>query len=142
MQKLLMMALMLLFSSIVSADTNCTGDKKAEICIAVQNTGLDCNKAASSDYLSHCIATVAYDITNNLNDDIETKASCNVEINYLKSVMGIRDTGQQRNSQTHALSANSSSSFAMPVMFKFSLQTEASNVKIKAVSCRIDSTRP
>lgn len=138
MTPILSLAFMLFFSQAISADTPCNNDDNAEICVAVQSTELDCNTSSSSDYFSDCVATVMYEVTNHGNDIVEAKASCNVEINYLKSVMGIRDSGRQHNSQIHDLAANSRHSFAMPVEFMFSTQAEANNVEMKSVNCQID----
>lgn len=125
---------LLFFSHTVSADAECNAD----ICVTVETTALDCSKSSSSDYLSHCMATVAYDVTNDSANDAETSISCTVNINYLKSVMGIRDTGRQHNRQYHKVSANSQNRFEMPVEFKFATQTEASNVVIKSTTCRVE----
>jgi hypothetical protein len=73
--------------------------------------------------------------------DAEAEVSCNVAINYLKSVMGIRDSGYEENKMIHRLSANSSKHFSMPVEFKFATQTEANNVEIKAVDCRVKAIK-
>ena len=128
------LTLLLFYSHAVPADAECNGD----ICVTVQTTAIDCSKSSSSDYLSHCIATLAYDITNDSANDAETSISCTVNINYLKSVMGIRDTSRQHKRQHHNVSANSQNHFEMPVEFKFATQTEASNVAIKSTTCRIE----
>lgn len=138
MKRTLPLTFMLFFYQSVSADATCINDIKADICVAVHSTELDCNNASSSNYLSHCVATVTYDVTNNSNSDVEAKASCNVEINYLQSVMGIRAIGQERNVQRHNLLATTSNRFTMPVEFSFSTQTEANNADIKGVTCRIE----
>ncbi len=140
MQQILLLALMMVFTDFTMADTPCE-DADNKLCVVVQSSELECKKSAVSGYLSHCIANVAYDVFNNAKSDIEAKASCNVEINYLKSVMGIRDTDRQRNSQIHSVTADSSNHFTMPVEFNFSTQIEANNAEIKAVKCLIDSTQ-
>lgn len=138
MKRTISLTFMLFFYQSVSADASCINDTNTDICVAVHSTELDCNKASSSDYLSHCLATVTYDVINNSNNDVEAKASCNVEINYLQSVMGVRAIGQERNVQRHNILPTASNRFTMPVEFSFSTQTEASNADIKAVKCSID----
>lgn len=138
MKRTFALTFMLFFYQSVSADATCINDTNADICVAVHSTELDCNNASSSDYLSHCVATVTYDVTNNSNSDVEAKASCNVAINYLQSVMGTRAIGQERNVQRHNILASTSNRFTMPVEFKFSTQTEASKADIKAVTCGIE----
>lgn len=138
MKLILPLSFMLLFTQMVSADEACKDDGNAGICVTVKSSELNCNQSAGSDYLSSCVANIAYQLTNHSDHDAEVKVSCKVELNYLKSVMGIRDTGKQRNTQNHALIANSDERFEMPVEFKFATQTEANNAEIKAVNCRID----
>lgn len=138
MKPFISLTFMLFFSQSISAAASCLDDINAEICVAVQSSELDCNQS-SSNYLSYCVAKVAYDVINNSNNDANAKVNCNVEINYLKSVMGIRGTDNQYKSQIHDIAANSNDSFAMPVEFNFSTQSESSKAEIKAVACRIDS---
>lgn len=142
MKLILSLTLLLLCSPAVFAETRCKDAVDIGICVTLQNSKLECQNAAASGYLNSCTATVAYDVRNNSNNAAEAKISCSVAINYLKSVMGIRDSGQQKNSQSHQLSANSSDSFSMPVAFQFATQSEANNAAIKAVDCRIVDNSP
>jgi hypothetical protein len=141
MQKIFWLALMMNFTNLAFAEVDATGTDST-FHMVIQSSNLDCKKSSSSDYLSSCIATVAYEVNNSSNMDAEAKVSCNVAINYLKSVMGIRDTGSEQNSQIHMLAANSSEGFNMSIEFKFATQTEANNAEIKAVDCQIDTIQP
>ncbi|MDX1572914.1 MAG: hypothetical protein R3341_02740 [Methylophaga sp.] len=139
MKQILLLALMMAITHFAMAETQCA-DANNELCIVVHSAELECHKSSVSGYLSHCIASVAYDVSNDAKRNIEAKASCKVEINYLKSVMGIRDTDRQQNSQIDHLLANSKNRFTIPVEFNFSTQIEANNAEIKSVNCRIAST--
>lgn len=141
MQKIFWLTLMMNFTNLAFAEVDATVTDST-FHMVIQSSNLDCKKSSSSDYLSSCIATVAYEVNNSSNIDAEAKVSCNVAINYLKSVMGIRDTGSEQNSQIHMLAANSSEGFSMPIEFKFATQTEANNAEIKAVDCQIGAIQP
>ncbi len=137
MKQILLLALMMALTHFAMAETQCA-NANSELCVVVKSTELECHNSTVSGYLSHCIANVTYDVFNNAKSAAEAKASCKVEINYLKSVMGIRDTGRQQNSQIHHLPADSSNPFTMPFEFNFSTQIEANNTEIKTVRCQID----
>lgn len=141
MQKILWLTFVLTFTNPAFAKADCP-DTDATWCVVIQSSDLDCKKSSSSDYLNSCIATVGYKVNNSSNMDAEAKVSCNVVINYLKSVMGIRDSVRQRDSQTIELAANGSDTFEMPVTFNFATQTEANNAEIKSVKCRVDAIQP
>ena len=122
----------------LAAETTCDDD---ESCVVVKNTSLQCNKSSSTQYLSDCVANIVYQPPADLTTD-NVAVGCEVALNYLKSVMGIRDSVRQRDSQIIELAAHGSDTFEMPVTFNFATQTEANNAEIKAVSCQIDSTQP
>lgn len=124
----------------LAAETKCVGDDK-QTCVAVKNATLQCDKSPSTQYLTHCTVNIAYQPLANLTDG-NAVVGCEAELNYLKSVMGIRDSIRQRDSQTIKLAANGSDTFEMPVTFNFATQTEANNAEIKSVKCRLDAVQP
>ena len=122
----------------LAAETTCGDD---ESCVVVKNTSLQCDKSASTQYLSHCVTNIVYQPPADLTTD-NVAVSCEVALNYLKSVMGIRDSIRQRESQTINVAADSNDPFEMPVTFNFATQTEANNAEIKSVNCQIESIQP
>ncbi len=131
MLKVLTLILTLVFTNTASADAT----------VMVENMALQCSKSSTTQYLSSCVTNVTYQVTNNLPDNIEANVNCTVTLNYLKSVMGIRDTVQQRAEQEITLAGNSNMQFEMPVTFNFATQSEANNAAIKSVNCRLDASQ-
>ena len=138
MLKSILLIVPLLTITSLAAETSCGDD---ETCVVVKSTALQCSKSPSTQYLSRCVANITYQPSADLTTD-NVAVGCEVALNYLKSVMGIRDSVRQHESQTINVASNSNDTFEMPVTFNFATQTEANNAEIKAVSCQIDSTQP
>ena len=140
MIKSILLILPLLSITPLAAETTCAGDDN-QTCVVVKNTTLQCDTSSSTQYLTRCVANIVYQPSANLTAG-KAAVGCEVELNYLKSVMGIRDSLRQRDSQTIELAANGSDTFEMPVTFNFATQTEANNAEIKSVKCRVDAIQP
>ncbi len=145
MKKCLLLTLLFAVAPALQAEPTCktiSGDANDKVCIEVKASDLQCNQSSSTKFLSSCIATISYQASTDLAEtNIDLSVGCDVELNYLKSVMGIRDTDKQRAKQAITLAANGNEQFEMPVTFNFATQTEASNPEIKAVNCRIDTSQ-
>lgn len=145
MKKCLLLTLLFAVATALQAEPTCkaiSGDADNKACIEVKASFLQCNESSSTKFLSSCIATIRYQASTDLTDsNIDLSVGCDVELNYLKSVMGIRDTNLQHAKQAITLAANGNEQFEMPMIFNFATQTEASNAAIKAVNCRIDTSQ-